>query len=118
MADITKEVEIPQELFDLCVNHFKKNFPHKKVTLKLFMFKDNLAVQREAIKIKSNNGMNFTADVDSGTLQTATLLKAIVNAPWKVNDIGELGELPQPLIDWVRQEFDEYNTITVKKKEN
>ena len=118
MADITKDVQIPDELYEVCVSLFKTNLPHKTVTIKLFKAKDNWTVQKEALKVKSSNGINFSADIDSTLLQTATLLRGIVNAPWKVNDINELGELPQPLIEWVRQEFDDFNTISVKKKEN
>jgi hypothetical protein len=118
---LTKEVEIPKELFESAVNDYDCKWANGKIKIKRFTFGDANAISREASKIKASNfggEIKLDANIDPTEIQVLTLLKGVVEAPWTVNDVGAINELPVMIANWALKEIEEFNTITFKKKEN
>lgn len=115
---LRKEIEIPEELFNMAHDEFECNWASRKVVIKRFLYGDQLQIQQETMKVKGTSPTNMSAEVNIGDLQALNLLRAIVEAPWQVNDINAIRQLPTPVADWLKDQVDEFNTITIKKKEN
>jgi len=116
---LTKEIELPEELFEMSLKEFECDWTDKKVTIKRFRFGETNAISREAAKIKATNvggKMNMDATIDPTQIQTLTLMKGVTKAPWVVNDLDSINNLPPPVANWVLAELDSFNTITFKKK--
>ena len=112
-----KELKIPDELFTLANEEFEFKWINNKVTIKRFTFGDQVQLQQDSTKTKASiNGAN--TDVNVADLQLLTLMRAVVEAPWLTNDINSVRTLPPMLAEWLNKEIDEFNTITIKKKEN
>ena len=116
---VTKEVKIPEEIFELANSRFKKGWTEDKVVIKLLEYGDNLKIQRASMKIKGIPGNRaLTADVSAPDWQAMTILLGVVQAPWEVNNMQAIEHLPTPLGEWVRDQIDKFNTLEVKKKPN
>lgn len=117
---LTKEIELPEELFELSNKEFESKWEDGKITIKRFRFGDANAISREAAKIRATNvggKMNMNAEIDPTQIQILTILKGVTSAPWKVNDKDAIDELPPPVASWVLSELEKFNTLTFKKKE-
>ncbi len=117
---LTKELELPEELYDLSVKEFDCDWKDGKVTIKRFRFGEANAISRDAAKIKAvqvGGKMNLNAEIDPTEIQVLTLKTGITTAPWKVNDLDAINELPPPVANWALEELQKFNTITFKKKE-
>jgi hypothetical protein len=112
-----KELTIPEDLFILAKEEFECNWINRKVVIKRFTFGDQVQIQQDSMKVKAT-AISQTADVNVADLQVLTLMRAVVEAPWLINDLNAIKSLPPMLADWLKQEIEELNTITVKKKEN
>lgn len=112
-----KELKLPAELLTLANEEFECKWINDKVIIKRFTFGDQVQLQQDSMKIKANM-QGQTADINVADLQLLTLVKAVVEAPWTVNDINSVRLLPPPVAEWLNKEIEELNTITVKKKEN
>ena len=119
---LEKEIELPEELFEMSLKEFECDWTDGKVTIKRFRFGETNAISREATKIKATAGaggkMNMDASVDPTQIQMLSIMKGVVKAPWKVNDIDSINNLPPPVANWVLTELESFNTITFKKKES
>jgi len=114
----TKEVSIPEEYMELCKTEFEIDLPSSKVVIKRFLRGDITRIQQECIKIKATStSNNISADVNSADYRDLSVVKAIVEAPWALEDLNAIRELPPFLVDWLEKEIKEFNTIEIKKKE-
>ena len=116
---LTKEIELPEELFEMSLKEFECGWKDGKITIKRFRFGETNAISREAAKIKATNvggKMNMNAEIDPTQIQVLTLLKGVTKAPWLVNDKDSIDNLPPPVANWVLTEIESFNTITFKKK--
>lgn len=113
-----KELEIPDELYKLAKEEFDCNWNSKKVVIKRFKFGDQVQLQQDSMKIKSTQMVNFNAEVNIADVQILTIMRAVVEAPWLINDVAAVKDLPGFIAEWLKQEIEEFNTITLKKKEN
>lgn len=114
---LTKVVEIPTELANIAREEFDCKWVHNRVTIKRFTYGDTLGIQQDCVKVKSNNMANISTDINLADLQILTLLRGVVDAPWGVNDIAAIRNLPPMIAEWLRVELDDFNTIGAKKKE-
>ena len=116
---LTKEIELPEELFEMALKEFECDWVDGKVTIKRFRFGETNAISHEAAKIKATNvggSMSMNAEIDPTQIQILTLLKGVAKAPWTVNDKDSIDNLPPPVANWVLAELETFNTITFKKK--
>lgn len=117
---MNKELEIPEELFKLANDEFGMNWKSNKVVIKRFLFEDDLIIEKETVKVKANflgNIPSVNAEFDRGAQRIATIMRAVLESPWVVNDINAIKYLPSPVVLWVEKEIEAFNTIEVKKKE-
>ena len=116
---LTKEVELPEELFEMALKEFECDWKDGKITVKRFRFGETNTISREATKIKASNvggKMNMAVDVDPTEIQVLTLMKGVTKAPWTINDLDSINNLPPPVANWVLGEIESFNTLTFKKK--
>jgi len=114
---LTRQVQIPAELFELANKNFKKNWQDDKVVIKLLEYGDNLKIKRASIKIRGIPGnRNLTADMSAADWESLTILYGVVSAPWGANSMEAIEHLPTPIGDWIRSEVEKFNTLEVKKK--
>ncbi len=117
---LEKEIELPEELFEMALKEFECDWKDGKVTIKRFRFGETNAISREAAKIKATTGvggkMNMDATIDPTQIQILSIMKGVVKAPWTINDKDSIDNLPPPVANWVLAEIDSFNTITFKKK--
>ncbi len=117
---LTKEIELPEELFEMSVKEFDCDWKDGKLEIKRFRFGETNAISRESAKIKAINvggRMDMKAEIDPTQIQVLTLLKGVTKAPWAINDIKSVNELPPPVANWIIGELEKFNTLTFKKKE-
>lgn len=117
---LTKEIEMPKELFELSNEEFECDWKDGKVTIKRLRFGETNAISRESTTVKGTNvggKVKMDIDINPAELQIQTLLKGVVSAPWKANDLAAIDELPTPVAEWAVVEIEKFNTITFKKKE-
>jgi len=112
-----KEIEMPADLFEIATVEYDNKWASRTVTVKRFTYGDTVQLQQDSIKVKANQLGAVNADVNVADLQVLTILRGVVGAPWQVNEISAVKELPPMVAEWVRNQIDEFNTITVKKKE-
>jgi len=112
-----KELTIPDELFNLAIQEFECKWANNKVIIKRFTFGDQVQLQQDSMKVKANQQVNISADVNIADLQILTLMRAVVESPWGINDINSIRGLPPPIAEWLKEQVDEFNTIKFKKKE-
>ena len=109
---------MPVEIFEVATKEYDQNWTNGRVTIKRFTYGDTVQLQQDSIKIKAGFGSGMNADVNVADLQLLTVLRGVVEAPWTINDINTVKLLPPMVADWVKGELDDFNTISVKKKEN
>ena len=116
---LTKELELPEELFELSTKEFDCDWKDGKVEIKRFRFGETNSISREAAKIRATNvggKMVANAEIDPTEIQMLTLTKGVTKAPWKVNDRNAIDELPPPVANWLLEQIEAFNTLEFKKK--
>jgi hypothetical protein len=118
MSGLTREVEIPEDLMEIAKRDYEVTWLTKIIKIKRFTYGDQLAIQQEAMKVKANSISGVNADINVADLQALSLVKGVLAAPWQINDLNAVKALPPMIAEWLRGELDEFNTISVKKKES
>jgi len=114
---MTKEIQIPAELFELANKEFDKGWEDDKVEIKRMLYGDELKIQRASMKIKGIAGQKIlTADVSAPDWQAMTIFLGVTKAPWGVDSMQNIEALPGPIGNWVKGQIEEFNTLEVKKK--
>lgn len=116
---VEKELTIPEELVDVA-KEYNLGWKTNKVTIRRLLHRDINAMTSQAVKIKLSQVAGTStqsADVDPTLLADIKIIKSVVQAPWKAGDLNALADLPQPIVEWVQKEVDDFNTLAVKKKE-
>ena len=113
-----KEIQIPDELMQLAKEEFEINWANNKVVIKRFLSGDQWQIQQDSMKVRGTSPTNMSAEVNIADLQGLTIMRAVIEAPWILNDIKAVRDLPGPITEWLKTEIDDLNTITFKKKEN
>jgi len=113
---LEKEIEMPKELYEMANKEYDCKWPHGKVKIKRFLFKELSTIQNTAIKIKGTAGIAPSFDVNPVELKIQTILKGVLDSPWGSGDIGAVNTLPPFIADWVFGEIDAFNSIDAKKK--
>jgi len=117
---LSKEIEIPGELMDLAIKEFDCPWQTNKVTIKRFKFGDNADLESLSTKVKMvqvGREMKVSADVDPAELSIHTLVKGVKAAPWQINSVDAVRDLPDAIAKWVIDQLTEFNTLEFKKKE-
>jgi len=114
---LEKELEMPKELYDMCNEEYETKWTNGRVKIKRFLAKELGAIQNASVKVKSSNGLTPSADINPVELRFQSVLKGVVEAPWGVNNIDAIYNLPPQVLDWVFTELDEFNTVSYKKKD-
>jgi hypothetical protein len=114
---MTKQIQIPEDLFELSNKEFDKNWTDDKVVIKRMLYGDELKIQRASMKIKGIPGQKFlTADVSAPDWQAMTIFLGVSSAPWGAGSMKNIEALPGPVGNWVKTQVEEFNTLEVKKK--
>lgn len=114
---LKKELQIPEELYNMANEEYEKGWHSDKVVIKRFLYGDSLAIQQASMKVKAQLGSQAIADFNISEIQTATILRGVVQAPWGINNISTVRELPPFIGEWVYEQINEFNTLSAKKKE-
>ncbi len=62
----TKEIEIPSEYVDICLEEYELDLKDSKVELKRFVRGDIVKIEQQCLKIKANaSGTGVSADFNS-----------------------------------------------------
>jgi hypothetical protein len=113
-----KDIVIPEEYVRIAREEFEQDLKGGKVRIKRFVRGDLSKLEQECIKIKaSSSSMTVSADVNSADYRDLTVVRAVVEAPWKTGDLNTFRGLPTFIADFLEQEVKEFNTLEVKKKE-
>jgi len=117
---LTKELVIPEELFELAKTEFEVGWQDDKVTIKRLRYGDNLRIQKQAMNITGTPGVaaSARADINPEEFQATTILKGVVKAPWGANNLKAILDLPPFIGEWIKSEIEEFNTLETKKKLN
>lgn len=116
---LVKELEIPKELFNLAVEEYDCDWKNNIVKIKRFTFGETNDISRKSTNIKMyqvGGVMKPDVNIDSTEIQVLTLLKGVAEAPWGVNDISVVNQLPPQIANWVLKEIEEFNSVSFKKK--
>lgn len=108
MSEKRKVVEIPEEFMDSA-------WVTNKVTIKRFKYRERLQISDEGANMKMT-AEGFTAKPSSEAIGLSTLVKAIVEAPWPVGNVGVVADLDWQLGQWLLDEINQFNSTDVKKK--
>ena len=116
---LVKELEIPKELFDLAVEEYDCDWKSNLVKIKRFTFGETNDISRKSTNIKMyqvGGVMKPDVNIDSTEIQVLTLLKGVAEAPWEVNNVSVVNNLPPHVANWVLRQIEEFNSVSVKKK--
>ena len=116
---LVKELEIPKELFNLAVEEYDCDWKNNIVKIKRFTFGETNDISRKSTNIKMyqvGGVMKPDVNIDSTEIQVLTLLKGVAEAPWGVNYISVVNQLPPQIANWVLKEIEEFNSVSFKKK--
>ena len=106
----TKELEIPAEWME-------EGWATNKVKIKVLSGREAYSVRDEASKVKiSESGMEGNFSQQVALLSAVT--KFVVEAPWKTNDKAVIAELPEPILNWLQEEYAEMRKFPEKKNES
>ena len=117
---LTKELKIPEELFELAKKEFEVGWQDDTVVIRRLKYGDNLQIQKQAMKITGTPGAvaSTTADINPKEFQATTVLKGTVKAPWGAGNLPAILDLPPFIGEWVKDEIEKFNKLKSIKKSN
>jgi len=115
---MTKEVQIPEDIFELSNKEFETGWKTDKVSIKRFLREEIGKIEQASIKAKATTTTDFSASVDCTNYRDVTVALGVTAAPWNINDLNAIKRLPPIVFDWVFKEIQDFNTLAAKKKEN
>jgi len=118
---LTKDLEMPKEIYETAVNEYECKWLHGRVKIKRLKFGDNNEITKESTKLKTysvGGEMKVDIDVNPTDINTQTILRSVIEAPWAINDMGAIKDLPPIVANWILTEITQFNEISFKKKES
>ncbi len=118
---LTKEIEIPEELFRVAKDEYDVKWTSNKVTIKRFLTGEIKRIESDSMKVNAIVGANGATtakvDLDQSKNFVLTVARGVASSPWGANDSNAVEGLPPHISEWVYNEIAEFNKITDKKKE-
>lgn len=110
----TKELVIPPELMD---EDFNGN---NKVVIRRISAPERWRITDEAAPtVSSSNSRGIgKVTVSKEIISISTCVKAVISAPWKINDNSEYLTMDWELQEWLFEQINDFNSTMLKKKEN
>jgi len=108
----TKELVIPAELMQ---PEFGSN---NRVVITRISAPMRWRITDEAAPTRANAGGIKDVSVSKEIIQISTCVKAVVSAPWSLNDPSVYKDIDWELQDWLLDEINDFNSPLLKKKEN
>ena len=106
----TKVLEVPAEFME-------DNWKSGKVTIKRLSYSERLDLSDEAMNLRVTDA-GVSAKPSQKSIALGTILKAVIEAPWQIQSAGAVLSLDWQLGDWLLNEINSFNTLSVKKKED
>ena len=106
----TKELELPEEWME-------KEWKSNKVKIKILSGREAYGIRDEASNLKITDG-GIKGEFSQEAALIGTVAKFVTEAPWKVNDRTTVANLPEPILNWLQEEYAEMRTFPEKKKDN
>lgn len=111
----SKEIQIPLEFMEKLAE-LSKPLANNKVRIKLFDWGEKTTIDEEAIKIQARSGSGAQATISQKVYNESTIIQGVAEAPWKVNDVATVRSLAPFLMEWLKDQIQEYNSLGEKKK--
>ena len=105
-----KEVEIPKELME---SDWKTN----KVVVKRLTFGEQMRIRDDATKINLKGG-EVKGTVNQEIAMVSTIVKGVIEAPYKIGDASIVRDLDGAFGQWVLGEVQDFNKVSEKKNES